>query len=360
MLNTTQHGTISMYITTSNYSNAPSLVQRVQETLQPEHGVGSMSNMGSRSSVSSFQALHVEQQISYTKQQSYSFLEQAVSHCENCGDQRHTQTYRSISSSTHIEAAVQMRAVAMSAINYFKPTAYGITMQQNSIARGYAQQQQPLQLGFTYQQKLLEYLPASLGGSGKAEYHAFEPFLKPYRPTTPFIGAAEEVQQYIKDAFKATTGKALPDDIIIVIAPAEKIKAVHESLTTAQQWSDNIQGFSINGSERKIFVRQNDLDRVMLVVGHELGHVITAALGSQHDEEAKAFAFELAWMQAIVKNNIANLKENINVDCKPANNGLHNVAFAFVQQLVKQGREALEVYLALARGVIGKEKVEVV
>ena len=45
----------------------------------------------------------------------------------------------------------------------------------------------------------------------------------------------------------------------------------------------------------------------MLTIGHELGHVLTKTLSRHHDEEAKAYAFSLVWIDAIKKNNIANL-----------------------------------------------------
>ena len=107
----------------------------------------------------------------------------------------------------------------------------------------------------------------------------------------------------------------------------------------------------MNGAERKIFIKENDLDKVMLVIGHELGHVLTPTLPNMHDEEAKAFAFELAWMEAIVEDNIANLKENISLDFKPAANGLHDVAFGFVKNLVNTGKKALDIL----EQIVGRE-----
>ena len=58
-------------------------------------------------------------------------------------------------------------------------------------------------------------------------------------------------------------------------------------------------------------------------------------------EEAKAFAFEIAWTQTIFKHNIGGLKYKLHSDLKPAENNLHNIAFNFVWQQLKE-QEPLE------------------
>jgi hypothetical protein len=83
--------------------------------------------------------------------------------------------------------------------------------------------------------------------------------------------------------------------------------------------------------------------------------VIAPRLDDAVDEEAKAFAFELAWARKIVENNIGNLAANFNPDFVPAANGLHDRAFAFVQRMVKRGKEALQVFLELARSTLHAE-----
>ena len=89
----------------------------------------------------------------------------------------------------------------------------------------------------------------------------------------------------------------------------------------------------------------------MLVLGHEIGHVLTETLPNKHDEEAKAFAFSIEWAITIKKNNIANLGLNIKdeLDFQPARNGLHDVAFAFVDLMVRKGRKAIELHDDLSR-----------
>ena len=79
-------------------------------------------------------------------------------------------------------------------------------------------------------------------------------------------------------------------------------------------------------------MRENQLDALLLVIGHEIGHVLTETLPNKHDEEAKAFAFSIEWAKTIKKHNIAGLGINIkqDLDFEPARNGLHDVAFSFV------------------------------
>lgn len=191
----------------------------------------------------------------------------------------------------------------------------------------------------------------------RAEYHAIDGFLKLYRPQTQFINDAEEMESLAREAFEKTTGKELPDNIIIKVLDKDDMRAVHEA--TGAVWSDNIQGFSINSSARnrqnpykQVFVKKAELDRVMVVLGHEIGHVLTPSVENSHDEEAKAFAFEIAWVQTIIRHNIGNLKDNLVVDFTPAQNGLHDVAAAFVKNLVRKGKEAMDLYGEIARRIL--------
>lgn len=197
---------------------------------------------------------------------------------------------------------------------------------------------------FWYQQNINTYSSSSQ----RIEYHAVDGFLKLYRPQTQFIEAAEEIEGFVREIFEKTTGKQFPDDIIINVLDKDDLKAVHQA--TNSLWSDNIQGFSINSrAYKQVFVKKAELDRVLLVTGHEIGHVLTPTLPNQHDEEAKAFAFEAAWVDTILKHNIANLRENFTLDFSPAQNGLHDVAALFVKRLIKKGEEALEIYYQVAK-----------
>ena len=75
------------------------------------------------------------------------------------------------------------------------------------------------------------------------------------------------------------------------------------------------------------------------------------SLPNKHDEEAKAFAFSVEWAKTIKKHNVANLGLNIkeDIDFQPARNGLHDVAFSFVDFMVKKGRNAMQLHDDLSR-----------
>jgi hypothetical protein len=198
---------------------------------------------------------------------------------------------------------------------------------------------------FTYTQNLTNYFTPKTPTIN----HTPDNFLALYRPQTQFVDDAEQIESFVKETFEKTMNKPLPNNIIIRVLDKEDMQRIHE--TNTGTWSDGIQGFSINSKPLKqVFVKKGDLDRVMLVIGHEIGHVLTPTNKSKHDEEAKAFAFERAWMETIVKHNIADLKDNINLNFKPANNGLHDVAYHFVTKMIAQGKEALETYHKIAKG----------
>ncbi len=187
--------------------------------------------------------------------------------------------------------------------------------------------------------------------SSTQQYH-FKPGNFLNNVPTEFVSCKDENQEQlvralVKQAFEATTGKEMPNDIAIKICSAEEMKKQHRN------WHKGIAGFSLNRrgfGVNEIFVKEDELARLMLTIGHEIGHVITLPMDSAVDEEAKAFAFSLAWMEAIKENNIGGLFEVINPT--PARNGLHNVAFDFLAEQMKNGKKAFDVYLDLIRGGI--------
>ena len=171
-------------------------------------------------------------------------------------------------------------------------------------------------------------------------------FLKPGKEGI-FVGQAEEVKEFVEDAFRHIFHKSFPNNVKISILDGQEFRKIAPQESTV--------GLSINrgreGLLSEIFILNDSLGRVMLTIGHELGHVLTKTLSRHHDEEAKAYAFSLVWIDAIKKNNIANLSGAIITE-RPAENGLHNVAFHFVHRLISQGKEALETYTELANGLI--------
>jgi len=197
------------------------------------------------------------------------------------------------------------------------------------------------------------YVPSSARGaylSSPTPHSLFiaNDFLAP-NSTARFVGSAEDVKEFVEEACTATTGEQLPNDIQITVLNDTEFTKAH--LDFDNTTNDGVQGFSLNANGQgvnRIFVRANPLDRLMLTVGHEIGHVLTPTLNNVHDEEAKAFAFSLAWMDAVRERNIAGIGANILPD--PAHNGLHDRAFAFVQRLMHDGATAWDAFLHLAKG----------
>lgn len=159
-----------------------------------------------------------------------------------------------------------------------------------------------------------------------------------------FIGTAEEIRPFVEEAFQKIFNCLFPNHI--------NINILHEKEFRKIAPHPGIIGLSLNrtkyGGVSDIFVLNDSLARVMLTLGHELGHVLTETLSDSHDEEAKAYAFSLAWMKVIKEHNIADLAEALVLE-NPAHNGLHNVAFAFVQELLKSGKSAWRIYLDIIR-----------
>ncbi len=201
------------------------------------------------------------------------------------------------------------------------------------------------------------YVPKTYAGLYlNAKHTDPELFLAGTRTPTPIIGSEAKIMPFIEEAFEKQTGMPFPHETIsLVILDDAEFKQEH--LKREGSWSEGIQGFSLNRhshSTSEIFVRKNHLDSMMLTIGHELGHCMSTTLRDARDEEAKAFAFSLAWMQTIKKHNIAGIAGNINPN--PAHNGLHDIAYHFVLELMHQGKKALQIFNELAQGIVSITK----
>ena len=215
-----------------------------------------------------------------------------------------------------------------------------------SIAQEFAPQMTPLLYESGRQSYGLQNLPYDFF-KPQREYQ-FQPdlFLQPGKEGT-FVGEASQIREFLVSAFEKLMQQSFPHDIKISVLEEKKFRKLAPHPGTL--------GLAINRSKlnllSEIFVLQGSLGRVLLTIGHELGHVLTPTLDSAQDEEAKAYAFSLEWMRIIKENNIANLREAIVFDT-PAQNGLHNVAFDFVSKLIKEGKRAWYVYVGLVKNVL--------
>lgn len=233
-----------------------------------------------------------------------------------------------------------------SAINYFSKNTddkYGFNSGNSMIFEPqYIRKTNPIQYAQPKQKYQTIY----------ATSHSFTPeiFLNPSRPKSRFIVDNNEARDIAEEVFELMLKEKMPSNIPINVLPFEEFKSLHSRFGA---WSNGVLGFSINKS-KQIFVRENHLDALMLVIGHEIGHVLTDSLPNKHDEEAKAFAFSIEWAKTIKQHNIANLGPSIKdeFDFQPARNGLHDVAFAFVDFMVKKGRKAINLHEDLVKGYI--------
>lgn len=186
---------------------------------------------------------------------------------------------------------------------------------------------------------------------GKAEYampetpNFSETFLAEDRPATPMISELGEVKEIIQQTFEKITGQEFPEQDI-------KITICNEEQFHQMQTGNGVVGFSFNRYGRgtsEIYAVQDHMDRLLLTIGHELGHVLSPTLLNRQDEEAKAHAFSLAWMETIRDNNIGGLQPNISPN--PARNGLHDTAFDFVKYLLRTGASSFDIFKTLSHGL---------
>jgi len=177
-------------------------------------------------------------------------------------------------------------------------------------------------------------------------------FLLPSYVLKQFIGKTEKIEHYVKRTFRLLMGFEFPKNIIIKICSKEELKSIFEKISN-EKWSEGILGFSINNQIlNKIYIMENDLALLMLTIGHEIGHVLSPSLPNKKLEEAKAFAFELAWARIIVEHDIAFLSKAIKLFPNPAKNGIHDSAFEFVLEKIKKGKKPMEIYEELVRNGI--------
>jgi hypothetical protein len=189
---------------------------------------------------------------------------------------------------------------------------------------------------------------SSYQASEQAQMSHTEEFLAENRPWTPIVSNLGEVKEIVEQTFEKMTGQEFShENIKVMICDDKQFKEL-----LGAGWNPGTAGFSFNKYGRgvsEIYIRQDHLDSVLLTIGHELGHVLGPTLPNGQDEEAKAHAFSLAWIETIRDNNIGGLQPNIAPN--PAHNGLHDVAFDFVKYLLNTGATSFDVFKTLAHGL---------
>jgi hypothetical protein len=190
----------------------------------------------------------------------------------------------------------------------------------------------------------------SLAALVSRDHGGFQPdnFLDPGRTAAPVERDDGRLFALAREAFQATTGFELGDiDLSIRFCTRDELRQAH-----GPGWSEGIMGFSRNRGSRgtsEVFVRHDSLDKLLLTLGHEIGHVLSPTLPDGRDEEAKAFAFSMAWMQAIRRHDIAGLATAVLSTVEPAHNGLHDTGLDFVLSHVSNGEDPLAIFRMLAK-----------
>jgi len=171
-----------------------------------------------------------------------------------------------------------------------------------------------------------------------------ELFLEPDAPALAVVQEASILMPLVEQTFQELTDEQLPKNIRVSIVDELTLRTIHAS--TGSKWSTGIQGFSLNKhgtGVSEIYVKHAPLDNIMLTIGHELGHVISPTLSNPVEEEAKAFAFSIAWVKTIRANNIGNIAGSFREN--PAQNGIHDTGFAWATKLIKQGKTAAQAFM---------------
>ncbi len=187
--------------------------------------------------------------------------------------------------------------------------------------------------------------------SKKEQETRFTPqiFIKRNYEVKQFIGRAEQVQPFVEQCYSIITEQNLPNNILIQVLPQQLFEETHEQF--GSQCDSSVLGFAINKNPyglSEVYVRQSDLASVMVTLGHELGHVLSNKLSSPQAEEAKAFAFTLEWVKIIAMHNIADIGEAMQIP-EPAKNNVHDAAFEWVLEKVKNGNKPMEIYRELIK-----------
>jgi hypothetical protein len=111
--------------------------------------------------------------------------------------------------------------------------------------------------------------------------YLFQPdtFLKP-GTGGKFVGKAEDVQEFVEEAFMKLFDQQFPDDIKVSVLNEKHFRRIAPHPSTI--------GVSFNrrklGLLSEIFILNDSLGRVLLTIGHEIGHVLTPTLSNPHDE----------------------------------------------------------------------------
>lgn len=170
---------------------------------------------------------------------------------------------------------------------------------------------------------------------------------------TTFVNMSSQIIDEVQRAIKIITDDFLPKDLEIKICNKVNIIEAFRKYNPNELYTDSIRGFALNSNDKKeIYVVEDIIQKLIITLGHEIGHIMTPKRINTVTEEAKAYAFQLVFLKTVIDNNILNLRNKITLEHigKPAINGIHNVAFSWINSFLMDGYTSKEIYEQIISG----------
>lgn len=176
-------------------------------------------------------------------------------------------------------------------------------------------------------------------------------FNKGHTKPPMFYGVVSDIIEEINKTAKLILGHTLPQNLNIEFCDKNFFGKKYQQFSN-KVWTENIRGFSVNGHTKYIYVLYDNLLSMMLTLGHEIGHILTPARQNSITEEAKAYAFEMIWLSKIKEENILSLSSSIDLSKlgTPQANGIHDVAFKWVNSFIMDNKTPKEIYDDIVSG----------
>ena len=111
--------------------------------------------------------------------------------------------------------------------------------------------------------------------------------LRPSSTPTQFIGMMDELIVEVQRVIKHISGTTLPYDLSVTLCHEEEFKEHYERCSKINRWHHGIRGFSMHSTPKQIFVLRDTLEKTLLTLGHEIGHIFSAPAVNALTQEAK-------------------------------------------------------------------------
>lgn len=117
---------------------------------------------------------------------------------------------------------------------------------------------------------------------------------------------------------------------------------------------------------RQIYLCENSISNILIVAGHEIGHLQKPFFSANDLEETKAFLFQLYWGETIMEKNIGNLAETLNLrrrlDCDnytdfPLHQGAYLMAESIYQRNPHKWEKGLQELKQISRPPTDRKRI---